>query len=44
MDADSFIIHANTDYILKDIPEYFETRFGTSYYELNRPFPKGKTV
>ena len=31
-----------TDDIHRDIAEDFETRFATSYYELDRPLPKGK--
>ena len=31
------------DDIYKDIAEDVETRFDTSNYELNRPFPKAKT-
>ena len=31
-----------TDDIYRDIVEDFETRFTTSYYELDRPLPKGK--
>ena len=42
MDTDSFIIYIKTDDIYKDIAEDFETRFDTSYYELDRPFPKRK--
>ena len=37
MDTDNFIIYIKTDDIYKDIAEDFETRFDTSYYELDRP-------
>ena len=37
-----FLVHVKTDNIYKDIAEYVETRFDTSNYEINRPFPKGK--
>ena len=42
MDTDSFIVYIKTDDIYKDIAEDVETRFDTSTYELDRPFPKGK--
>ena len=42
MDTDSFIIHAKADDICKDIEEDVETRFDTSNFEIDRPFPKGK--
>ena len=42
MDTDSFIVYIKTDYIYKDIAEDVETRFDTSNYELDKPFPKGK--
>ena len=42
MDTDSFIVYIKTDDIYKDIAEDFETRFGASNYELERPLPKGK--
>ena len=38
-----FLVHVKTDNIYKDIAEYVETRFDTSNYEINRPFPKGKS-
>ena len=42
MDTDSFIVYMKTDDIYKGIAEDVETRFDTSNYELDRPFPKGK--
>ena len=42
MDTVSFIAHIKTDNFYKDIAEGVETRFGTSSYELDRPFLKGK--
>ena len=42
MDTDSFIVHVKTEYSYKDIAEDIETRVGTSYFELDRPLPKGK--
>ena len=42
MDTGTFIVHVKTDDIYKDLAEEVETRFGTSYYELDRPLPKGK--
>ena len=39
---DSFIVHAETDDIYKDIATDVVTRFDTSNYELDRPLPKGK--
>ena len=42
MDTDSFIVYIKTDSIYKDIAEDVETRFGTTYYELDRPLSTGK--
>ena len=42
MDTDSLIIHVKTDSIYKDITEDVETRFDTSYFELDIALPKGK--
>ena len=42
MDTDSFIVYAKTNDIYKDIAEDVETRFDTSYFEIDRPLPKGK--
>ena len=42
MDTDSFIVYIKTDDINKDIAEDVGTRFDTSNYKLDRPFPKGK--
>ena len=37
-----FIVYIKADDIYKDCAEDVETRFDTSNYELDRPFPKGK--
>ena len=42
MDTNSFIVYMKTDDIYKDIAKDVETRFDTSDYELDRPFPKEK--
>ena len=42
MDADSFIVHRETDDIHRDIAQDLETRFDTSNYDLARPLSKGK--
>ena len=42
INTDSFIVYIKADDIYKDIAEDVKTRFDTSNYELNRPFPKGK--
>ena len=42
MGTDSFIAYIKIDDIYKNIAEDVETRFDTSNYELDRPFPKGK--
>ena len=42
MDADSFIVHVQTDDIQEDIAEDVETKFDTSNFEIGRPLPKGK--
>ena len=42
MHTDSFIVYIKTDDIYKDIAKDVPTRFDTSNYELDRPFPKGK--
>ena len=42
IDTDIFIVYIKSDDIYKDITEVVETRFDTSNYELNRPFPKRK--
>ena len=36
------IVYIKTDDVCKDIAEDVETRFDTSNYELDRPFPKRK--
>ena len=40
-DTDSFMVHAKTDDIYKDIAKDFQTRFNTSNFKLDRPLPKG---
>ena len=42
INTNSFIVYIKADDIYKDIAEDVKTRFDTSNYELNRPFPKGK--
>ena len=42
MVTDSTIVHVNADYIYKDIAENVKTRFGSSNFELERPYPQGK--
>ena len=42
MDTHSLIVYIKADDIYKDIAEDAESRFDTSNYELNKPFPKGK--
>ena len=42
MDTDSLIVYIKTDDVYKEIPEYVETRFDTSNYELVRPLPDRK--
>ena len=42
MDADSFIVHVQTDDIQEDIAEDVETKFDTSNLEIGRTLPKGK--
>ena len=42
MDTDSFIMHIKTKDFYKDIANYFEKRFDTSNYEVNRPLSTGK--
>ena len=42
VDTDSFIAYIKTDDIYKDITEDVESKFDTSNYELDRPFPKGQ--
>ena len=37
-----FILYTKTEDIYNDIAEDIETRFHTSNYELDRPFPKRK--
>ena len=41
MDTDSFIVHVKADDIYKDFAEDVETRFDTSNFEIDRPFPTG---
>ena len=42
MDADSFIVHVETDDIYKDIVEYFEKIFVPSNYEIDKALTKRK--
>ena len=42
MDTDNLIVYIKTEDIYPDIANDVETRFDTSNYELDRPFPKGK--
>ena len=42
MDTDSFIIYIKTEGIYSEIGKGVGTRFDTSNYELDRPFPKEK--
>ena len=42
VDTDSFIAYIKTGDIYKDITEDVESKFDTSNYELDRPFPKGQ--
>ena len=44
MDMHSFIVHVKTDVIYKYIAKYVETRFYIWNFELDRPFPKRKSV
>ena len=44
MDADSFFAYTKAANVYKDIAEDIETRFDTSYYELDKPLPKGKNT
>ena len=42
MDTDSFIVYIKTSAIYKEIAEDVKTRFDSSKYEVDKPFPKGK--
>ena len=42
LDTGNFILYIKPDDIYKGITEDVETRFDTSYYELDRPLPKEK--
>ena len=42
MKKHSFIVYMKIEDIYKDIAEHIETRFDTSNYELDRPWPNGK--
>ena len=44
MDTDSFILYIKTEDIYPDIVKYIKTRFDTSNYEVDRPFPRRKIV
>ena len=43
MDTDRFIIRIKTEHFYKDIADDVKKRFDTSNYEVNRPFPTGKS-
>ena len=40
MNADTSIVHVNTNDIYKDIAEDIETRFDTSNFEIDKSLPK----
>ena len=42
MKKHGFIVYMKIEDIYKDIAEHVETRFDTSNYELDRPWPNGK--
>ena len=42
MDTARLIVYVKIDDISKDIAEDVETRLYTSYFEIDRPLPKGK--
>ena len=42
MDTDKFLVYIKIDDLYKGIAEDVETRFDTSSYELDKPFPKGR--
>ena len=42
MDTDSFIVYIKTDDIHKNIVKDVDSRYDTSFYELNRPLLKGE--
>ena len=42
MDTDSSIVYIKANDIYKDIAEDVESRYDTSYYELDIPLPNGK--
>ena len=42
IDADIFIAYIKEEDIYSDIAKYLDTKFDTSIYELDRPFPKEK--
>ena len=44
IDTDSFTVYIKTDDIYKDIAVDVESRFDTSYYELDRPLPEEKNL
>ena len=43
MYTDSFIVYIKAEYIYSGIGKDVERRFDTSYYEIERPLPKGKS-
>ena len=42
MDTDSFIAQVRVEDMYKDINQDVEKRFGTSNFDMDRPFPVGK--
>ena len=42
MDTDSFIAQVRVEDMYKDINQDVEKRFGTSNFDMDRPFPAGK--
>ena len=42
MDTEKFLVYIKIDDLYKGIAEDVETRFDTSSYELDKPFPKGR--
>ena len=44
IDTDSFTVYIKTDDIYKNIAVDVESRFDTSYYELDRPLPEEKNL
>ena len=42
INTDSFIVQIKAQNKNKDVGKYFETRFDTSNYELDKPLPREK--